>query len=82
MCIGKVVPLPQLHLYVTEEVAEAARARARASGQSLSAYLAGLVQGQVAGEWPKDVFGAVVGGWRGRRLKRPPQGRLEKRECL
>ena len=35
--------MPQLHLYVPEEVAETAKARARAAGKSLSSYLADLV---------------------------------------
>jgi hypothetical protein len=74
--------MPQLHLYVPDDVAQAARARARARGQSLSGYLAGLIQGQVAGDWPKDFFDAVVGGWKGRPLRRPPQGHLERRERL
>jgi hypothetical protein len=74
--------MPQLHLYVAEDVAAAARARARSRGQSLSGFLAGLVRGQIAGEWPKDFFGKVVGGWKGRPLKRQLQGRFEKRERL
>jgi hypothetical protein len=74
--------MPQLHLYVPEDVAEAARARARSRGQSLSGFLAGLVQSQIAGEWPEDFFAKVVGGWKGRPLKRPMRGHFEKRERL
>jgi hypothetical protein len=74
--------MPQLHLYVPEEVAEAARARAKAAGKSLSAYLADLVVGEVAGEWPSDFFDEVVGGWKGEPLERPKQGRVERRDRM
>jgi hypothetical protein len=57
--------MPQLHLYVPDEVAETAKARAKAAGKSLSAYLADLVVNEVAGDWPEDFFQKVVGGWKG-----------------
>ena len=70
--------MPQLHLYVPDEVAETAKARAKAAGKSLSSYLADLVINAVAGEWPKGFFEEVVGGWKGGPLERPKQGRAER----
>ena len=74
--------MPQLHLYVPDEVAETAKARARAAGKSLSSYLADLVVSEVAGEWPESFFEEVVGGWRDEPLDRPKQGRAERRDRL
>jgi hypothetical protein len=74
--------MPQLHLYVPDAVAEAVKAHARARGQTLSGYLAKLVEEQVGGDWPTGFFDEVVGGWRGRPLRRARQGRLERRERL
>ena len=71
--------MPQLHLYVTDEVAEAAKAKAQAAGKSLSLYLADRVTSEVAGDWPEGFFEEVVGGWRGEPVERPRQGRLERR---
>jgi hypothetical protein len=74
--------MPQLHLYVPDDVAETARSRAKAAGKSLSSYLADLVVNEVAGEWPEGFFEEVVGGWKGEPLRRPKQGRVERRELL
>ena len=74
--------MPQLHLYVSDEIAETVKARAKAAGQSLSSYLADLVVNQVAGDWPEGFFERVVGGWKGDPLERPKQGRLERRDRL
>jgi len=67
--------MPQLHIYVPDEVAETAKARAKAAGKSLSSYLSDLVVNEVAGEWPDGFFEEVAGGWRGEPLQRPKQGR-------
>jgi hypothetical protein len=72
--------MPQLHLYVPDEVAETAKARAKATGKSLSSYLADLVINEVAGEWPEGFFEEVVGGWKGKPIERPKQGRAERRD--
>jgi hypothetical protein len=40
--------MPQLHLFFPVEVAETAKARAKAAGKSLSSYLADLVVNEVA----------------------------------
>ena len=74
--------MPQLHFYVPDEVAETVKARAKSQGRTLSGYLAQLVRDQVGGEWPADFFVKIVGGWRGRPLRRPRQGRPERREIL
>jgi hypothetical protein len=73
--------MPQLHLYVPEEVAEQIRLRAEARGQSVSGYLADIVRRDVARGWPADYFERVVGGWQGP-LRRPRQGRHERRERM
>jgi len=74
--------MPQLHLYVPDEVAETAKARAKAAGKSLSSYLADLVVNEVAGEWPEGFFEEVAGGWRGEPLERPKQARAVRRDRL
>lgn len=74
--------MPQLHLYVHEKVAAAVRQRARARGKTLSGYLAELVTREVASDWPGGYFDGVVGGWKGRPLRRAAQGRFEKRDTL
>jgi hypothetical protein len=71
--------MPQLHLYVSDDVAEHIRSRARAKRLSVSQYLAEVVEQQVVAEWPEVFFAQVVGQWRGP-LKRAPQGKLEARE--
>ena len=73
--------MPQLHLYVGEDVAATVKARARARGLSVSRYLAALVKEDAARGWPRGFFEEVIGGWKGT-LKRGRQGRLEGREAL
>lgn len=74
--------MPQLHLYVPEKVASSVRERARARGKTVSSYLAELVTREVAADWPGGYFDEVVGGWEGPPLRRPGQGRFERREKL
>jgi hypothetical protein len=74
--------MTQLQLDVPDDVAETAKARAKAAGKSLSSYLADLVVNEIAGDWPEGFFEEVVGGWKGEALERPPQGRVEDREPL
>jgi hypothetical protein len=74
--------MPRLDLYVPDEIAKAAKARAKAAGKSLSSYLADLVVNEVAGKWPEGFFEEVVGGWKGELLQRPKQGRTERRDRL
>ena len=74
--------MARLHVYVPDDVAEMAKARAKAVGKSLSGYLADLVLHDVAGEWPEGFFEEVAGGWKGESLKRSEQGHVERREPL
>ena len=74
--------MPQLHVYVPDRVASVVRERARARGKTVSGYLAELVTREVASDWPRGYFDQVVGGWEGRPLRRPAQGRFERREKL
>jgi hypothetical protein len=68
----------QLTLHVSDEVAKMSKARAKAAGKSLSSYLAGLVlrEVSVSNDWPERFFEEVVGGWKGKPLRRPNQGRF------
>jgi hypothetical protein len=72
--------VPQLHLYLPNDMADEVKRRARAKRMSVSSYLAELVQSRIADDWPEDFFTKVVGGWQGKPLKRPPQPRFEARE--
>jgi hypothetical protein len=74
--------MAQLHFYIPRELEERVRERAKARGISVSRYLAQIVRRHVECGWPEDFFQDVVGGWKGRPLKRVEQGKLEVREEL
>ncbi len=74
--------MPQLHVYVPKDVAEAVRRRADAIGVSISSYLGQLVRREVGGGWPEGWFDEVVGGWKGDPMQRPEQGTYELRDEL
>ncbi len=74
--------MPQLHLYVPDEVASQVKAKASALGLSVSRYLADLVRRDVDVGWPDEFFEDVVGGWVGEPLTRPSQGTHEERDAL
>ena len=74
--------MPQLHFYVSDEIAERVRQRAEANHMSVSKYLATLVKKEAGSGWPDGYFERVVGGWKGESLKRPPQGEFEERHVL
>jgi hypothetical protein len=74
--------MPQLHLYVEDRIASVVRQRARARKMTVSGYLADLVRREVASGWPTGFFDEVVGAWAGGPLRRPAQGRFERRERL
>jgi len=80
--MSKEVPVPQLHLYVPEDVASLVRQRARSRRKTVSSYLADIVRREVASGWPAGFFDDVVGGWAGKPLRRPGQGRFESRAKL
>ena len=53
--------MPQLHLYVSDDVAETLRARADEAGLSMSRYLAKVVADATDSGWPPGYFDAVCG---------------------
>ena len=74
--------MPQLHLYLPEDVARRVRAKAQSHSLSVSRYLAELVLREVGDAWPAGFWDEVVGGWDGERIPRPQQGSLEQRDPL
>ena len=74
--------MPQLHLYVSDQVAKRLRDRANARGMTLSKFVSGLVSERMPDEWPDGFFESVIGGWCGGPLERPPQGAAEQRDPL
>ena len=56
---------PQLHMYVSDDVAAALRARARERGVSVSKMLADIVNRDVNRGWPEGWMDRVVGTWPG-----------------
>jgi hypothetical protein len=54
--------MPQLHFYVSEEVAQEVARRARAEEKPVSRWVADLVQGTIAQKWPEgyeSLFGSL-----------------------
>jgi hypothetical protein len=74
--------MPQLHLYVSDDLAAEIGRRAEAAGMSVSRFLAKLVQEKASAGWPDGWFDRVPGGWKGAPLERQPQGKFESRERL
>ncbi len=74
--------MPQMHLYVPKDVAAEVKRRADAQGVSTSRYLADLVTREVADEWPPGFFQAVIGGWVGEPLERPPDLPWKERDAF
>ena len=72
--------MPQLHLYVSDELADKIQQEARAANVSVSRYLATLVKREIETDWPEDFFTKVVGRWEGEPLFCPPQGEFDLRE--
>lgn len=70
--------MPQLHLYVPEEVAEKLKQKAKAKNLSLSKYLAEVVQRETRTGWPEGYFEEVAGGWIGD-FEEPEELPLEER---
>lgn len=57
--------MPQLHLYVSDDVAIALRERARERGTSLSKLLAEIVTRDARRAWPEGWVERVAGAWTG-----------------
>lgn len=57
--------MPQLHLYVSDELADRLRTEAAERGMSLSKLLAEIVQRETRTGWPEGYFESVVGSWVG-----------------
>lgn len=74
--------MPQLHLYVPDQIAERIRQEAQAAGLSVSQFLADVVKRELQPQWPISFFEEVVGGWQGEPLERADQGDYETREAL
>lgn len=74
--------MPQLHLYVPQELADRIQQEANAAHKSVSSYLAEIVKREMTPAWPDGYFDEVVGGWQGEVLERPPQGEYEDRVSL
>jgi len=75
--------MPQMHLYVRDELAEEIRLRAKAKGIPVSRYLGELIERELAQGWPEGFFERVVGTWNGEPLARPAQDDVyEPRDAL
>ena len=74
--------MPQLHLYVSEELASEIARRAEALGMSVSRFLADVVRRDVGSGWPEGYFEDVVGGWGGEPLERAAPLEYEERASL
>jgi hypothetical protein len=53
--------MPQLNLYVSDELAERLKREARKANLPLSRYVASLLSAGAADGWPADYFQAVCG---------------------
>lgn len=74
--------MPQLHLYVSDDLAAEIARRAEVAGMSVSRFLAMLVRERARSGWLEGWFERVPGGWRGEPLERTPRGKIEVRETL
>jgi len=74
--------MAQFHFYVPDDLAERIQEEARTANVSVSRYLTELVRRNLSTQWPEGYFEAVVGGWLGDDLERPPQGDFEQRDAL
>ena len=75
--------MPQMHLYVRDELADEIRRRAQAKGIPVSRYLGELIEREFVQGWPDGYFERVVGAWKGEPLsRRAPDDDYEKRDAL
>lgn len=59
--------MPQINLYVSDELEKRIRAEAGRRRLSISAYVAGLLEKRIGKQmgWKEGFFTKVVGGWQG-----------------
>lgn len=58
--------MPQLNVYVPQELEKKIKAVAKKNKVSLSSWLTTLIRKEIEGtEWPKDFFEKTSGQWRG-----------------
>jgi hypothetical protein len=57
--------MPQLHLYVPEDVAAKVREKAKARKLTVSRFLAEVIKREVGEGWPDGYFERVCGKWKG-----------------
>ena len=74
--------MPQLHVYVPDNIAEKAHRLAREQGVSVSKFLARLLERELGPGWPDGYFEDVIGSWHGDPLERELQGEIEVRDSL
>jgi hypothetical protein len=72
--------MPQLHLYVPEDLAAKVREKAKARNLTVSRYLAEVIRREVGEGWPEGYFDRVCGKWEGEfpELSRQEAEELEK----
>lgn len=70
--------MPQLHCYVSEDIAKRLQAKAESAHLSLSKYLALLVKRDLDHEWPEGYF-ELFGQWQGAPPERPTPDSWEDR---
>jgi len=73
--------MPQLHLYLPEDIADEVKRQASEKQVSVSSFLADIVKQHVSPGWPEGFFEEVYGCWEGP-LERPPQGEWEERDSF
>jgi hypothetical protein len=75
--------MPQINLYVSDELEKRIRAEARRHHLSISAYVAGLLEKRIGNQkgWKEGFFTKVVGGWQGD-VPEIERGPPEQRESL
>ena len=57
--------MPQLHLYVPEDIALKVQQQAKERNLSVSRYLADVIKREVGEGWPDGYFERVCGQWEG-----------------
>ena len=57
--------MPQLHLYVPQDIAMKIQQQAKERNLSVSRYLADVIKREVGEGWPEGYFERVCGQWEG-----------------